>query len=192
MRREPFTGSGIPFTNKSDLMNVVVPQYTARVRLLLSAAEELMYGSLGWGDVEIECLMQTLRAEEPTRLTTLVLVGNPFGERGAGAIADALKLGALPAVKELHVPREWPELSCSVCTARKIICRVRSAWLFLEGEPPPANVAACFRIKSKPNSNKGGRSHFHSYGRNLSNIKLIIIVYTFRRQYSCDMSCDQS
>uniref|UniRef100_A0A7S0ZUJ6 Uncharacterized protein n=1 Tax=Noctiluca scintillans TaxID=2966 RepID=A0A7S0ZUJ6_NOCSC len=112
-RESEESGTGISFTNKSDLTNVVIPQYTRCFHRLLKSGSELMYGSLGWKDEQIKHLMAAVTSATTSRdvsqpqedlpLKTLVLFDNQFGADGIDAIFSALQGGALPKLTKLFI-----------------------------------------------------------------------------------------
>ena len=112
-RESEVSGTGISFTNKSDLTNVVIPQYTKSFHRLLLSGSELMYGSLGWKDEQIKDLMAAVasattsrdasQSQEDLPLETLVLFDNQFGADGIDAISLALQGGALPKLTKLFI-----------------------------------------------------------------------------------------
>ena len=105
------------FTNGKDDKPLVAGLYKQAFEEEFGKAEELGYGDLGWGDAEAIQLSKLLASGAAPKLKDLDLYGNPIGDEGVKALAEAIAGGAAPALKvrAKHPPRVSPPDSEPAC-----------------------------------------------------------------------------
>ena len=88
------------FTSGADRA-IVAGIYKETLLGVLGGAVDLRYERLGWGDEEAELLASVL--QYATSVTYIVLINNRIGDRGAKAIAQAIKEGAAPKLRRINL-----------------------------------------------------------------------------------------
>jgi len=87
------------FTNGKDDKPLVAGLYKQAFEEEFGKAETLHYAGLGWGDAEAIQVSKLLASGAAPRLLKLYLNGNPIGDEGVKALAEAIAGGAAPALK---------------------------------------------------------------------------------------------
>ena len=87
------------FTNGKDDKPLVAGLYKQAFEEEFGKAEVLGYDYLGWGDAEAIQISKLLASGAAPKLKELALQGNPIGDEGVKALAEAIAGGAAPALR---------------------------------------------------------------------------------------------